>query len=106
LISSHWRRPLLAAVLLVVPVFEIGRWIRIASNVSGGQAERVVAYLAPLPAVLQNTSLVTVVQIGFCLAAVAISFKGLDLKGLPCLVSLGELGVSALLLAWLLFSLM
>jgi len=103
---SRWKPAFLAIGLLVIPVFEITRWIRVATEVQGGQAARVAAYMAPLPAALQDTTLHTFILLGLSLAAVAVSFRGLDLEGAARSVSLTLLTFSSLLSGWLLFTMM
>jgi len=103
---TSWKNPLLAATFLVIPVFEIYRWIKISIEVSGGHAERVAAYLAPLPDFLHDTTLKTFILIGFCLAAASVSFRGIDMKGLPRFLCLLQLVIASVLTAWLMFTLM
>ena len=103
---SRWKTPLLTIGLLVIPVIEIARWIRVAKEIPEGHEARVAAYLAPLPAFVQSATLITFILLGFSLAAVAVSFRGLDLEGAARTVSLSLLTIAALLSGWLLFTLM
>ena len=93
-------------ILLIVPVFEITRWIRVARDVNEGQAERVAAYLAPLPSLLQDTFYHTLVLLGFSLFAVFFSLRALDAKGVRKYIGILVLGVATLIATWLVFTLM
>lgn len=98
--------PLVAALFLVVPVFETVRWIRVAKTVTAGQAERVAAYMAPLPDMLQSTGLHTAFLIVLCMGAIIACASGLETRGLPRILVKTLLVISSVLAGWFLFSLM
>jgi len=104
--KTSWKVPLFAGALLFIPVFEIIRWIEVAGRVKGGQSEKVAAYLAPYPEFLQSATISTLILFVLSIAAVAVSFRGIDMSGLSRFVCLIELGIGSVLAAWLLFTLM
>ena len=104
--KSYWIYLSSAIVLLILPVSEIARWIRVSGSVKGGQTERVAAYMAPIPEAFQDPFAHTLSLLGLCVAAVFLSYLVRNSKGMTKAISGIVFGIATLLSAWLVFSLM
>jgi len=92
---------IVAAILFLIPVFEIGRWIYLAET-SEKFSDAKARYFGPYPNALQNNNISTWIFF-VCLAIAAIIFLSNWKRG----VFLRALGfTSALLAFWMLFALM
>lgn len=78
--KSYWIYLSSAIVLLILPVSEIARWIRVSGSVKGGQTERVAAYMAPVPAAFQDPFAHTLGLLGLCVAAVFFELFGSEFQ--------------------------
>ena len=95
--------PVLGIVLLVLPVYFIGRWIRISNAVSDHD-DRVADFGSILPRVLQDPLASTLFVLACAAAAAAVGAVGLiRLTGLRrrlCVATLGGGGLLALWFVW------
>ena len=91
----------IAAILFIIPFFEIGRWVYLAET-SGKFSEARARYFAPYPEALQNNNGSTWIFF-VCLTIAAVIFLINWNKG----IFLRAIGFTAGLLAfWMLFALM
>ncbi len=95
----------LGILLLVLPVYFIGRWIRITDAVSD-HAERVAAFGSIFPRVLQHPLVSTLFALA-CAAAAAVGAVGLiRLTGLRQRLWAATLGGGGLLSLWFVWTLL
>ena len=98
--------PVLGILLLVLPVYLIGRWIRISDAVSG-HAERVAEFALIFPRVLQDPLVSTLFALACAAAAAAVGAVGLiRLTGLRQRLCVATLGAGGLLSLWFVWTLL
>ena len=98
--------PVLGIVLLILPAYFVGRWIRI-SNVVSDHDDRVAEFSLILPRVLQDPSASTLLALACGAAAGAAGAVGLDrLTGVRRGLCAATLGGGGLLLMWFVWSLL
>ena len=98
--------PVVAVVLLALPAYLIGRWIRISTEVSGHD-ERVAAFGSILPQVLQNPLTSTLFALACAAAAAAVGATGMtQLTGPRRLICVATLGAGGMLSLWFVWSLL
>ena len=98
--------PLLGVLLLVLPVYFIGRWIRI-SNALSDHAERVAEFGLIFPRVLQDSLVGTLFALACAAAAAAVGAVGLiRLTGLRRRLCVATLGGGGLLSLWFVWTLL
>ena len=98
--------PVLGILLLVLPVYFIGRWIRISNAVSD-HAERVTEFGSIFPRVLQDPLVSTLFGLACAAAAAAVGVVGLiRLTGLRQRLCVATLGGGGLLSLWFVWTLL
>ena len=96
----------LGILLLVLPVYFIGRWIRISNAVSD-HAERVAEFGSIFPRVLQDSLVSTLFALACAAAAAAVGAVGLvRLTGLCQRLCVATLGGGGLLSLWFVWTLL
>lgn len=74
-------RALAGLALLLPPTLVFAWWVHVATLPGGSQAQKVLAFLTPLPVWLRSTLLLSVGSIGFCAVAVLVSYPGTRVPG-------------------------
>ena len=101
--------PVLGILFLVLPVYFIGRWIRISNAVSD-HAERVADFASTFPRVLQDSLVSTLFALACAAAAAAVGAVGavglIRLTGLRRRLCVPTLGGGGLLSLWFVWTLL
>ena len=98
--------PVLGIVLLILPAYFIGRWIRISNAVSDHD-DRVAEFTSILPRVLQDPLASMLFALACAAAAGAVGAVGLDrLTGVRRGLCAATLGGGGLLSMWFVWSLL
>lgn len=103
--KSPWRHFIRGTITLVLPLSGVAWWIYVASTNPGTFEDMQAQFMTPFPAFL-GARAITLIELAMCGLAALMFFKGLDEKGVVKMLNLIMLGLSGLLGAWLLFSLM